>query len=163
KPASVAELLLNDEIDKAEALLDQQPASPAAVAYRGEIAYRRGDFSGADQLYREAIRLDNKTARAHFGLGKLALARLKNKEAISSFKRAIELDPTEALYHLYAGEAYGVEKSYSEQKAELEQYIKLAGSGDPDRVAEAKAGLDMLAALDGKEAGAAQAPENPAP
>jgi predicted aspartyl protease len=162
KPASVAELLLNDEIDKAEALLDQQPASATAAAYRGEIAYRRGDFSTADRLYREGIRLDNKTARAHFGMGKLALARLKNKEAMGSFKRAIELDPVEALYHLYAAEAYGVEKRYSEQKAELEQYIKLADGGDPDRVAEAKAGLDMLAALDGKEAGAAEAPEQPA-
>src|SRR6267142_2838734 len=88
KPASVAELLLNDDIDKAEALLDQQPASAAAAAYRGEIAYRRGDFSAADRLYREAIRMDDKTARAHFGLGKLALARLKNKEAVASFKRA---------------------------------------------------------------------------
>ena len=163
KPASVAELLLNDEIDKAEALLDSQPASAAAAAYRGEIAYRRGDFSGADQLYREAIRMDEKTARAHFGLGKLALARLKTKEAIVSLKRAIELDPNEALYHLYAGEAYGVQKRYSDQKAELDQYIKLAGSSEPDRVAEAKAGLDMLAALEGKEAGATEAPENPAP
>ena len=162
KPASVAELLLNDEIDKAEALLDQQPTSATAVAYRGEVAYRRGDFSAADRLYREAIQMDDKTARAHFGLGKLALARLKNKEAVGSFRRAIELDPGEALSHLYAAEAYGVEKRYSEQKAELEQYIKLAGTGDPDRVAEAKAGLDMLASLAGKEAGAAEAPEQPA-
>src|SRR5262245_16281275 len=114
KPASVAELLLNDEIDKAEDLLDQQPASAATTAYRGEIAYRRGDFSDADRFYREAIRTDEKTARAHFGLGKLALAKLKNKESIASFKRAIELDPDEALFHLYAAEAYGVEKRYSQ-------------------------------------------------
>src|SRR5262245_16461769 len=138
KPASVGELLLNDEIDKAEALLDQQPASPATTAYRGEIAYRRGDFSAADRLYREALRLDDKTARAHFGLGKLALARLQNKQAVASLKRAIELDPGEALYHLYAAEAYGVEKRYAEQKAELTQYVKLAGDGDPDRVVDAK-------------------------
>jgi tetratricopeptide (TPR) repeat protein len=162
KPASVAELLLNDEIDKAETLLDQQPASAAATAYRGEIAYRRGDFSGADHLYREAVRMEEKTARAHFGLGKLALAKLKNKEAIAAFKRAIDLDPDEALYHLYAAEAYSVDKRYSEQKTELERYIKLADSSEPDRLAEAKAGLDMLAALAGKEAGAAEAPEKPA-
>src|SRR5262245_33408810 len=88
KPLSVAELLLNDEIDKAEALLDRQPPSAAATAFRGEIAYRKGDFSAADRLYREAIHLDDQTARAHFGLGKLALARLKNKDAIGSLKRA---------------------------------------------------------------------------
>src|SRR5262245_29491906 len=99
KPASVAELLLNDESDKAGGRLDQRPPSAAATAYRGEIHYRRGDFSAADRLYREAIRMDDKTARAHFGLGKLALARLKTKEAVSSFKRAIELDPGEALFH----------------------------------------------------------------
>ena len=38
--------------------------------------------------------MDPKTARAHFGLGKLAMAKLKDKEAVQEIARAIELDPT---------------------------------------------------------------------
>src|SRR3954469_790525 len=77
RPDSVADLLLSDEIGKAEALLNQQPRNAASVAFRGEIEFRRGDFGKADSLYRESLGMDEKTARAHFGIGKLALAKLK--------------------------------------------------------------------------------------
>src|SRR5215472_16172282 len=75
KPDSVADLLLSDQIDKAEALLDKQPRTAESVAFRGEIEFRKGDFVKAESLYREALQMDDKTARAHFGLGKLALAK----------------------------------------------------------------------------------------
>src|ERR1051326_7020560 len=143
-PDSVADLLLSDQIEKAEALLDKQPRNAAAVAFRGEIEFRRGDFSKAESLYRESLRLDEKTARGHYGLGKLALAKLKTKEALAQFNRAIELAPREPLFHLYAGEAYGIDKNYAGQKSELQEYVKLA-TDDPDRVAEAKAALEMIA------------------
>src|SRR6185369_14733630 len=150
KTDSVADLLQADEVDKAEALLDKQPRNAASVAFRGKIDFRRGDFAGAESLYRESLRMDEKTSRAHFGLGKLALAKLKSKEAITQLKRAIELSPNEAIYHLYAGEAYGVEKNYVSQKTELQQYVRL-NPQDPDRVAEAKAALEMMDALGVKD------------
>src|SRR5262249_10230839 len=108
KPDSVTDLLLNDEIEKAETLLNSQPSSALNTAFKGEIEFRRGDFSKAESLYREALKQNEKTGRAHYGLGKLALAKLKGKEALASFKRALELEPNEPLYHVYAGEAYGV-------------------------------------------------------
>src|SRR4051812_9326409 len=77
KSDSVADLLAADEIEKAEGALDKQARSAETVAFRGEIAFRRGDFSQADALYHESLRLNDKTARAHFGLGKLALAKMK--------------------------------------------------------------------------------------
>src|SRR5215475_11033726 len=74
KSESVADLLLSDEIEKAEALLDNEPRTAESVAFRGEIEFRRGNFATAENLYRESLRLNESTARAHFGLGKLALA-----------------------------------------------------------------------------------------
>src|SRR5437867_7957867 len=88
---SVADLLLKDEIQQAEALLDKQPRTAQSVALRGEIEFRRGNFERAGELYKEALRMDAKNARGHFGLGKLAMGKVKAKEAVEELKRAIEL------------------------------------------------------------------------
>ena len=159
--SSVADLLLRDEIPQAEALLDRQPRTAGSAALRGDIEYRKGNFEKADSLYREALRMDSKTARAHFGLGKLALARLKTRQAIQDITRAIQLDPREPLYRLHASEAWGIEKNYTEQRKQLEEYIRL-NPGDPGRLAEAEAGIEVLKAL-GSRAATVHVVDNPAP
>ena len=53
---SVADLLLKDEIQQAEALLDKQPRTAQSVALRGEIEFRRGNFERAD---RKSTRLNS--------------------------------------------------------------------------------------------------------
>ena len=158
---SVADLLTRDEVQQAEALLDKQPRTAESVALRGEIEYRRGNFDRAGALYKEALGMNAKTARAHYGLGKLAIGKLKTKQAIQEMMRAIELDPKEPLYRLYASEAWALEKNYAEQRKQIEEYIALNPS-DPDRLAEAKAGLEMLKAL-GNDVASVDAPQNPAP
>src|SRR5437762_568899 len=103
---SVADLLLNDQIQQAEALLDKQPRTAESVAFRGEIEFRKGNFDRAESLYKEALKLDSKRARAHFGLGKLAMGKVKGKQALAELKQAMDLDPKEPLYRLYASDAY---------------------------------------------------------
>jgi hypothetical protein len=158
---SVADLLTRDEFQQAEALLDKQPRTAESVALRGEIDYRKGNFDRAGALYKEALGMNAKTARAHYGLGKLAIGKLKTKQAIQEMMRAIELDPKEPLYRFYASEAWALEKNYAEQRKQIEEYIALNPS-DPDRLAEAKAGLEMLKAL-GNDVASVDAPQNPAP
>src|SRR5207249_9011610 len=160
--SSVADLLLKDEIQQAEALLDKQPRTAQSVALHGEIEFRRGNFERADELYKEALRMDAKNARGHFGLGKLAMGKVKGKQAVEEMKRAIELAPKEPIYRLYASEAWSLEKNYVEQQKQLEEYLRL-NPNDPERVTEAKAGLEMLKALGTTEVGVVTAPENPAP
>jgi predicted aspartyl protease len=159
---SVADLLLKDDVERAEALLDKQPKTPESIALRGEIEFRKGNFDKADELYKEALKGDPKNARAHFGLGKLALGKVKTKQAVQEMARATELDPKEPLYHLYASEAYGSDKNYVEQRKQLEEYLKL-NPNDEDRLTEAKADLEMLKAFGSEEVGAVTAPPNPAP
>jgi len=158
---SVADLLTRDEVQQAEALLDKQPRTAESVALRGEIEYRKGNFDRAVALYKEALGMNAKTACAHYGLGKLAIGKLKTKQAIQEMKRAIEMDPKEPLYRFYASEAWALEKNYAEQRKQIEEYIGLNPS-DPDRLAEAKAGLEMLKAL-GNDVASVDAPQNPAP
>ena len=111
KSDSVADLLFKDEVQQAEVLLDKQPRTAEWVALRGELEYRKGHFDKADSFYREALRMDPKTVRAHFGRGKLAMAKLKGKDAVQSLTRATELDPREPLYQFYASEAWAIEKN----------------------------------------------------
>jgi tetratricopeptide (TPR) repeat protein len=158
---TVTDLLSRDEFQQAEVLLGRLPRTAESVALQGEIEYRKGNFDKAHSLYTEALRMDPKAARAHFGVGKLAMAKLKVKEAVQEMTRAIELDPKEPLYRLYGSEAWALEKNYAEQRKQLEEYVRLNPS-DPDRLAEAKAGLEMLKAL-GTDVGVVSAPENPAP
>src|SRR5258705_1906502 len=105
---SIGELLLNDQIEQAENLLNKQPRTAPNVAFQGEIEFRRGHFQQAETLYRDALKMDSQNARAHFGLGKLALGKVKTKQAIQEFRRAIELDAKEPLYRLYAADAWGI-------------------------------------------------------
>ena len=159
---TVTNLLLRDEILQAEILLNSQPRTAESVALRGEIEYRRGNFRQADSLYNAALKMDGKTARAHFGLGKLAMARLHSKDAVKSFMRAVELAPSEPLYRLYASEAWSLEKNTAQQKKQLEEFIRLKPSDD-DRLSEAKAGLEVLQTFGSAEIAAVDAPEHPAP
>src|SRR5262245_52528010 len=80
-----ADLLLFDDYLKAEQILNQRPAGLSAgevLAFRGEVEFRKGHFSTAEDLYRKAIATDSKIARAHSGLGKLAMAKLHIDDAI---------------------------------------------------------------------------------
>ena len=159
---SAADLLLKDELQQAETLLAKQPRTAETVALRGEVEFRKGNFAQADALYKEAVRMDARNARGHFGLGKLAMSKVKGKLAVEEMKKAIELDPKESLYHLYASEAWSIEKNYVEQRKQLEEYLRL-NPNDPDRVTEAKAGLEMLKVMGTTDVGVVTAPENPAP
>src|SRR5262245_33298937 len=93
----LADLLLKDDVQQAEALLDKQPRTAQSIAYRGEIEFRKGHFQQAETFYKEALRMDSKNARAHFGLGKLAAAKVKGKEAVEELMKAVELEPKEPL------------------------------------------------------------------
>ena len=158
----VAELLSKDEVQQAETLLEKLPRTAETVALHGEIDFRRGSFDKAERLYKEALGMDSKNARAHFGLGKLAMARGKHKQSVTELKRAIELDPKEPIYRLYASDAFGIQKNYAEQRKQVEEYLRLNPS-DEDRVTEAKAGLEMLKALGTSEIAVVTAPDKPAP
>ncbi len=159
KAGSVADLLSKDEIAQAETLLAKQPRTAESVAFQGEVEFRKGNFDKADLLYRDAVKMNARTARAHFGLGKLAMAKVKMKQALQEITRAIELDPKEPIYRFYASDAWAMDKNYTEQRKQLEEYVRL-NPDDPDRMAEAKAGLDMLMAL-GNDIGVVSAPDKP--
>jgi predicted aspartyl protease len=162
RPDSIPDLLLKDDIEKVEARLASAPNTAETVAFRGEVEYRKGHFDKADAFYRSALQMNEKTPRAHFGLGKLASARLKTAEAVRQFNRAIELDSREPLFRFYLSEALAFEKKNKEAERQLREYLKLNPS-DPDRVPMAKAALEIAAAFADVEIGQIEAPAQPSP
>ena len=85
--AALAELLDQDRIAQAEAQLAAAPRTAETLAFKGEVEYRKGRFEAAGRFYHDALELNEKTARAHFGVGKLALAKLKAADAVKSLKQ----------------------------------------------------------------------------
>jgi len=159
---SLAELLLRDEIPQLENRLASAPLTPEKTAFQGEVAYRKGQFEEAERLYRAALRQNERTARAHFGMGKLALAKMRGEDAEKYFKRAIALDAKEPLYHFYLSDALSLRDKAREAEQHLQEYLKLDPK-DPERMPMAQAALDVFAAFRGVEMGAIDAPANPAP
>ena len=159
----VRDLLIKDDFAQADAILQRAPRSAETAAYQGEVEFRKGNFEKARSLYQSALQMNEKTARAHFGLGKLAMAKVKSREALAEFQRAIELDPTEPIYHFFASDAAALEDNIAESKKHLEAYIRLDRHDDEDRLTEAKAALALIAAFGNKEFGVVKGPAQPAP
>lgn len=159
---TLADLLLRDEIQRAEARLAALPRSAETVAFQGEIEYRKGNFESAQSLYWSALGMDASTPRAHFGLGKLAMAKLKLEDAAAALSKAIDLDPREPIYRLYMSDALMTDKQSKEAEKHLKEYLRL-NPPDVDRVTGAKAGLEVLTAFEGMETGTIEAPQRPAP
>ena len=160
---NLRDLLIKDDIQQAEAILLRTPRSAESLAFQGEVDFRKGNFEKARTSYQAAVQMNEKTARAHFGLGKLALGKVNSKTALTEFRRAIALDPMEPLYHFYASEAADLEKSTAESKKHLEEFVRLDRHDDEDRLIEAKAALALMAAFGNKDYAVVKAPDQPAP
>jgi predicted aspartyl protease len=160
--ATLADLMLHDQIQQVESRLAAAPRTAEIVAFQGEVEYRKGRFEEAERLYRSALQMNERTARAHFGLGKLALAKLKSADAVKQFSRAVELDAREPIYRFYLSDALTLEKKTKEAEQHLQEYVKL-NPADPDRLPMAKAALDIFTAFRGVEVGQIDAPAQPAP
>ena len=140
----VSGLLLTDQYEEAQALLLGLLESAQGIALKGEIEFRKGNFEAARTQYLRSLELDPETSRAHYGLGKLAMAKMESKEAVRSVMKAVELDPEEAIYRLTAAEAWGIDRNLDEQTRQFEAYVALDPSYDPERVAEVQAALDVI-------------------
>lgn len=100
-----------DLIEKGRAALDKQevvaawdcarnavaesPASASAHEFAGEVLFRRGDIHGAEVEFKKALDLAPRTARAWWGMGRVADCASMRKTAAAHFNRAHALDPAD--------------------------------------------------------------------
>ena len=140
-------MLLDHRYGEAEALLADLVDGPDVLALKGEIAFRHGLFEDARTLYERSLAADPDTALAHYGLGKLAIGKVRAVEAVEWFSKAIELAPSEPIFHLGASDARAIEGSLGEQTRHLEAYLALNPDYDAARVEEVAAALEIIASF----------------
>ena len=93
----------------------------------------------SETLYRRALELDPKLARAHYGLGRLLLARGDIAGAAKRYRRASELEKNFRQAHYALGLAYRRLGENDKAKASLARYEQLRDQPEPsfDPVADA--------------------------
>ena len=159
----VSDLLLKDDFEEAAEILKGLVETADVFAFKGEIEFRRGRFEAAGSYYTRALELEENTPRAHFGLGKLRLGKMRLEEAIESLGRAVELEPEEAIYHLTLADAWAFEGNLAEQIRQLEAYVALEPTYNPDRVTQVEAALAVIRDFGSESIGAYELSDEPEP
>lgn len=116
------------------------PAGDAADhAAAGAAALEAGDLVKAEQEYRDAVALDPKLARAHFGLGNVYVRLGRLPEAEQAFKAALANDPKLTAAQANLGVVYYQLGQLAQAGAAFEAALRL----EPDDAAT----LYLLAAV----------------
>lgn len=121
--------------------------APAALAAQPpERLFQERRFDEARVAYAARLAKDRNDANALYWMGRIASAQDKSAEAMEWFEKAIKLDDTNALYHVWYGNAIGDEAGRASKlrqpflakrvKAEFERAVQL----DPSLV-DAREGL----------------------
>jgi tetratricopeptide (TPR) repeat protein len=99
--ALLSALLYENRVDGASDLSQRDesafPNSPAVIAARGEFAFYMGDMPQAERLFKAAIKLQEATPRAVYGMSRLYRAASFRRSARLTCMRAHEIDPDDAL------------------------------------------------------------------
>jgi tetratricopeptide (TPR) repeat protein len=103
------------------------PKFTAALNYLGIISYNAGQFSDAEQHFRQALDDGSSPYAPLVNLGGTLLAQGKIRESLGINLRAVEARPGDALAHAQLGSSY----FYLEQLDEAEAHLKRAKALDP--------------------------------
>ncbi len=88
-----------------------------------------GAFGAALKEYREALRLNPRSAQAHFGIGNVYLKSRNHHEAEKHYLKAIELDPTKGVFYNNLGWVYIETGRYTDAYVTISRGLTL----DPER------------------------------
>jgi predicted aspartyl protease len=134
-----------------KALMDA-PDSAAAHEFAGEVLFRQGQFAQADAEFKNAVGLEPRLARAWWGLGRVAECAAMNLTAVEDYKRAYELDPKDPrILAAWIPRLRGRELA-----AALELYLAAAGASSES--VELRQRMELVKALEGREAMALASP-----
>lgn len=94
----------------------------AIYASKGEDALALSEYAGI-------LDENKKSAPAYFGIGNIGLKKKAYKEAVMNFQKAVEIDPSNGVYHNNLGWAY---MEYGDTN-KAEEEIQAAFKADPER------------------------------
>jgi len=88
----------NSAFPVARQILEEDPEDALALAYRGTIYREQFLFEEAEADFKRALKLNERLAYAHSGLGVLYDVQERSSEAEAHHRRAVELEPNKASY-----------------------------------------------------------------
>jgi len=110
------------------------PAVGAPVPSRGEQLFQSGDWERARAEFSDAVRRNDRDARAHYYLGRLALLDNDLDQASEQLKRAVDLEEGLSDHHLWYAKAMMQQAMHAQNpllamgvKAQLERAVALDG------------------------------------
>ena len=87
--------------------------------------YKKGDYSGAVKLLKQATKTDANDAQAWYFLGVSYLRTDKRKESEKAFKKAVALDQTDAKAHVGLAYVYLLKNNSSDAQSEAQSALKI--------------------------------------
>jgi tetratricopeptide (TPR) repeat protein len=115
----------NDAAKEFAQELEIDPTSANAAYELAEIYRRRGELSQAQDLFEAALKYDRDFQEAHVGLARVLLALKRPDAALLHLKRAIELDPGDAISYFHAAQAYTALGNSREQQNALAEFRRI--------------------------------------
>lgn len=96
-------------------------------ARKGNDAYEKGDYAGAEQAYLEALRQNPDDARIYFNLGNALAKQGKFDEAISAYERFKDMSPDpqdKAMADFNIGNIYGNQEKWDRAKEQFRNALR---------------------------------------
>lgn len=146
----VRSLLKADDVkaadESSQKALAALPDSAAVHAAHGDVYFRRGMIPQAEDEYRAAIKLDNQSARAWLGQGKIDAVYTRHTKAKSAIAKAHELDPEDgdAFYE------WAIRQPYPENVTALERHLA-EFHNDPEEERREREYKEFVKALAGRK------------
>jgi protein O-GlcNAc transferase len=129
--------------ERAESALAANPESPVLHDTLGSLEAQRQNWNVAVPQFREAIRLDGKSAEAYLHLGLALRMQQQSAEGLQALAAAAELAPQSALTHLELGKALLANGDDPRAVSVLQEALRLDPSS---REARYQLGLALQAA-----------------
>jgi tetratricopeptide (TPR) repeat protein len=82
-------------------------SEPAGILDRAIVLFEKGEYRKANDLLSSATDSPDVSAEIRFWLGKTELKLRKWDKAVKEMEKAVRMEPSNAMYHLWLGRAYG--------------------------------------------------------
>jgi hypothetical protein len=133
----------------AQTLLLEMADSALSHEFAGEVLFRRGEFSSAEDEFKRALKLQPEFGRAWWGLARISECSSMHETADRYFRRAHDQDPADlSIFRDWALHLTGPQHIEA-----LEKYLtKLDPSHDQDEIEGTQQHLDLDRAIKGRTA-----------
>ena len=102
---------------------------PPSSLEQGKTLYQQGQYDEALAFLQDAVRVENRSAPAHYWLGMAWYAMGDNDEALKAFRRAVQLDRKWAPGHVGMGMVY---MRLSKRRLDARKAFRRAVEADPE-------------------------------